>query len=435
MSGYETWKRQSSVFPNARTQSQYGSRTWSEPLSEYFPLNQVTDSYRTGDSFEIAPSGSLETLSVGERKTPYDNGHEFLTNRDHFAGNTRLYRFPTRFSNAWHEGPIVPSSGHWDATHSVRLQDVHTFFPSYTRGELNSLGARAIAKSNPLAPEAGIAQFLGELREGLPSLVLQTVSGFKKRNPFNNAGSDFLNYQFGLVPLVSDLKKMLRSVLRSTEIINHVLEHSGKPVSGSFGFPVEQKTHVSTLKSNLLGSPVFPNWSTSRMDEVELPYLYDSTTTTTMTRKAWFKGSFIYHVPNGDSLIEKAKAYELLANKLLGTRITASTLWELSPWSWLVDWQYDVGDVISNYASFQGDGLVLRYGYLMDTTRWDISVSTKNPGIRGLPSTFDAHWWRIQKRRTRSTPYGFGSNPGDFSSGQWAILAALGMTKTPRSLR
>jgi hypothetical protein len=40
-----------------------------------------------------------------------------------------------------------------------------------------------------------------------------------------------------------------------------------------------------------------------------------------------------------------------------------------------------------------------------------------------------------QKRRIKSTPFGFGLSPGSFTARQWSILAALGMTRGPRSLR
>jgi len=34
-----------------------------------------------------------------------------------------------------------------------------------------------------------------------------------------------------------------------------------------------------------------------------------------------------------------------------------------------------------------------------------------------------------QKERYRASPYGFGTNPENYSPSQWAILAALGLTK------
>jgi hypothetical protein len=137
-----------------------------------------------------------------------------------------------------------------------------------------------------------------------------------------------------------------------------------------------------------------------------------------------------------NSFSAKLESYEQKAN-ILGTRLTPEVLWELAPWSWLFDWQANVGDILSNLSLLSADGLVMRYGYLMCHTlaynRYVIPAGARfTPGVETGP--IFTVLGRETKERVRATPYGFGLNPDSFSIRQWAILGALGLTKTPRAL-
>jgi hypothetical protein len=124
-------------------------------------------------------------------------------------------------------------------------------------------------------------------------------------------------------------------------------------------------------------------------------------------------------------------------NFLLGTEITLDTIWQLTPWSWLFDWFGNVGDILTNASYIGSDGLVLRYGYLMNhvkiVQKYHMpSGATFRGGAKTGPIyntlTFES------KERTRATPYGFGSSLSSLSEKQWAILGALGLTRAPKTL-
>jgi hypothetical protein len=155
----------------------------------------------------------------------------------------------------------------------------------------------------------------------------------------------------------------------------------------------------------------------------------------------WFSGSFTYYVPEaGQGFFQDLSRFEALANKLLGTRFTPEVLWELAPWSWLIDWFFGVQNNISVATRFQSDGLVLNYGYLMVRDRvtvnhlFDVVYRKDQATLNARKSAFERVTYD-RKRRVKSTPFGFGLNPGDFTARQWSILAALGMTKSPGKLR
>lgn len=155
-------------------------------------------------------------------------------------------------------------------------------------------------------------------------------------------------------------------------------------------------------------------------------------TKTVVTRKRrWFSGCFTYYLKT-----DRLARLEQYSNRLYGTRVTTDLLWKIGPWSWAADWITNFGDVVRNTAAFANDGLVMRYGYMMEHT----SVITEY-SLRGM-TLFDGQVLNLTqsfvtttKKRRRATPYGFGFDPGTFTPRQWSIIAALGISRRPRQLQ
>lgn len=153
---------------------------------------------------------------------------------------------------------------------------------------------------------------------------------------------------------------------------------------------------------------------------------------------AWFSGAYTYYATELNQMFGKLSEYEAKANHLLGTRITPETVWELTPWSWLIDWYSNIGQIVHNASLLSQDSTVLRYGYVMHETH-----ATRSFTVTGLKGNFTneplpavtVSYSIVAKRRTRATPYGFGIDVSSLSPRRWAILAALGMTKGSKSLR
>jgi hypothetical protein len=131
--------------------------------------------------------------------------------------------------------------------------------------------------------------------------------------------------------------------------------------------------------------------------------------------------------------MERLRYFSAQANKLFGTRLTPATLWELTPWSWAADWFGNIGDIIHNASALGDDGLVIRYGYIMDSYESIVTYTQEGPiGINHGPVINSLSLTRIHtlKRRYRATPYGFGLIPADFTTRQKAIVAALGISRS-----
>jgi hypothetical protein len=154
------------------------------------------------------------------------------------------------------------------------------------------------------------------------------------------------------------------------------------------------------------------------------------TTTVETVVKRWFEGAFTYAAPSSTKSWQKALGYGSDANYLLGTSLTPDVLWEITPWSWAIDWVTNVGDVISNVNQFALQGLVMRYGYIMEektTTITNSLTKGKNYNLSGLPPPSKVI--TTSKVRRAANPFGFGITWEGLSPTQIAIAAAVGITQ------
>jgi hypothetical protein len=112
--------------------------------------------------------------------------------------------------------------------------------------------------------------------------------------------------------------------------------------------------------------------------------------------------------------------------------LTPSTVWELQPWSWAIDWFSNTGDLMKNISLLGSDGMVLQYGYICSSNKVETDYHTE-PFQLGS-KTYQGHLNIVQKtlKRRQATPYGFGFNMATLTARQEAILAALALSRGTR---
>lgn len=320
-------------------------------------------------------------------------------------------------------GSIMYSQQGWlypnATTANIAEQLTDTNFPSipgYAGMDLDVLrawGSKGIARAIPTVPEVSIAQTLGELREGLPSLV--GLKFMRDRTPRGMA-SEYLNYQFGISPLISDISKYLK-VARDAERIKAQLKRDSGRLIRRRQTLVNDQTVTVTKYPN-----VYPgNGGTA--------YTIGTgtlTLTEKLVTKVWFSGAFQYSIGSQayawlDKLAEFNRVYGALPN--------AKTAWELLPWSWLVDWFSNAGDIITNVSYLGRDGLWMPYGYVMGHT-----ISIRNYTWTGVDNRNRTWSTSVDltvevKQRIRAHPLGFGITGTSLTAKQAAILAALGISR------
>jgi len=154
------------------------------------------------------------------------------------------------------------------------------------------------------------------------------------------------------------------------------------------------------------------------------------------SERYYFTGAFTYYlegVSSPDGVISRGAQ---IARKLLGIDgLTIDLAYQLTSFTWLLDWFANVGDIISNAEAFTRDNLVMRWGYLMRETHvtrtYTHSGARFKTGTTGPVRMVESF---TQKLRVKATPFGFGLNPNSFTEQQWAILIALGLTRSDRTL-
>jgi hypothetical protein len=285
--------------------------------------------------------------------------------------------------------------------------------------EMRSRGTTAISRSIPTNPYVNLATSVAEqVGSPLPSPIGSSLWREKTKSA-KNAGSEYLNVEFGWLPLISDIQKAMEAVSKSGELLRNFQKGSGQKTRVGYHY----KPIISTAHSS--GNVAITPWPPA-VDRNGVGSWSRITTENT-----WFKGCFKYYVPSGDSLSEKIQRYEAYANHLLGIRLTPEVLWNAAPWSWFGDWFGNFGDVMKNISLLGHDGLVMQYGYIMNHRQvmYDVGGWWSFPTVPGKAYYASQRIVELYKRRNAATPYGFGVDLHALSTRQTAILIALGLSK------
>lgn len=299
------------------------------------------------------------------------------------------------------------------------------YYPSYSdsdlRNEMLKLGTTAIARTIPTNPSVGVGQLIGESLERIPALPGAAILG-RPGNVSKKFADEYLNYEFGLKPLLSDIDGIVQTVRDSNKILEQLERDSGRLVRRRYSFPVERTVE----RVDTAGVYPWPPLHASMLDGTSV-----RSRVRTTEKRMWFSGAYTYYYAQGSDLWSRLRRIEQQGNRLFGLRLSPELAWELAPWSWAADWVTNAGDVIRNISAFSRDGLVLRWGYMMChmtiTDTYQIRYRLYPGGTRTATQTFKT----TVKKRVRATPYGFGLDPNwsDLSSRQLAILGALGMSR------
>jgi hypothetical protein len=304
--------------------------------------------------------------------------------------------------------------------------DLFSFVPSLGDPILGAKGATAISNSAPTNPVADSSVNVAELiREGLPSLIgASFLRGPGHGSAVKKVGGEYLNLQFGILPLWSAIQDTAKAIISSDQVVKQLLRDSGKNVRRHYKFPstvdvAQTEYHPSSMP---WPTATLNHWTNGGV----APILHTKT-----ERSVWFDGCFTYHLPP-----ESMEGWEGAANKarlIYGVDFSPDVIWNLLGWSWLIDWVINVGPVMNNLGLFSRDGLTLRYGYTMENTK--VQQIHRSNGLRaagdGSTPTQPALYLRGErKRRLEQTPFVLGLTDAAFTARRAAILAALGASRS-----
>lgn len=270
----------------------------------------------------------------------------------------------------------------------------------------------AIANMNPNRPDVDLPVSILELRE-LPQLLRDGLSILNaKGSPAHGSARALLVAQFGIAPIIRDLVSLFdfaKSVDQRETYLRELSRGSKR---------IKRKLHEEFWDGVSTGHVAFH----SSADNLSASNKIDLRGT--MSRKYWFTARA--------SLLDPPPTRELRSlssDIVLGINtISAQQLWNLVPWTWLLDWFTGTGTLLGAYRG----GLKWQWSHLnvMYETDYKISGSFPSPraGFDYSPQEPESH--AVTKFRTQPSvsiypqwrmPY--------LKASQWSILSSLAILK------
>jgi len=295
--------------------------------------------------------------------------------------------------------------------------------------DVSDWGPTGWNRFRPTKSGADVAVFLGELKE-VPRMLRTTAKGFKDvwksmgGSPTGfgpkSVANHWLNTQFGWFPFLNDLRNFYTSATNFDKKLKQLRRDNGRWVKRGGTLSTENDSELvyeQTGSAGLLPAPITQLCSG--------PPYGSGETWRHISRHIWFEGAFRYWIPGKPGTLPwNAKAAALI----FGARPSPSLVWELTPWSWLIDWVSNAGDCIDNLSSILYDNLCAKYAYVMGHTTVE-TVYTGKTNYKTGPVTASWYYSLDCKTRVAASPFGFGLTGSDFSARQWSILSALGLTR------
>jgi hypothetical protein len=420
-------------------------------------------------------SSGYDALLVSDGH-PYFNGrwfgggpfYVFKTSIEHMDPLT-LYRYTWGYQDlAPHTwlGVNVPY-GTYNPWTGVAVQSIPTFNNWWSPEDRTFAYTRGYGRARPGRPKATLGVSIGEFLNGdrlkIPGLtsrnramravlqdrrqplrrLAQGFRGVRFRDIVPNllgrlgvlraAGDEYLNIVFGWKPFLRDLRDTYSAMQELRYQLDKLLAESGRilrrratvkhevsvtqPINATYAYPFAQ------VNGGVGGWPMIGSST--------------HTVTRRVEERVWFVGHWIYYLYHLNDWLWEASA----TSALFGTNVTPELLWNLLPWSWLVDWFGNVGDILANASPNAAGSPLLLDSYLMrsltDECEAECRVTLDANDHPGYNWPRVSHTFRTRlrvaskQRQVGGNPFGFAQDRTleDLNVHQFQILAALGLSK------
>lgn len=263
--------------------------------------------------------------------------------------------------------------------------------------------------------EIDLGAFLAELKQGirlLPDLGT-TLSGLGRalrtksvKYTLKRFADLHLTYSFGIKPLISDIEALIGSAKALQKKLAFLRKNSGKPVRVDFSKDV---------------FPVSPLGTTVILDNVNEKVVHRNEG---YVCKYHAFATIIYDVSRISDLELQLK----LLTRRFGLDKPLGTLWELTPWSFVIDWVFSIGQWLDRITP--AVTLPVRFidlGYSVKIKRRDIvRLDRKFP--KGGNGNFQAGIFRSRYVRYPGLPVSFSSlSDSDLTLRQLALSMSLSL--------
>jgi hypothetical protein len=361
---------------------------------------------------------------------------------------------------------LVFSGGDTFLNFNSSLEGVSPIVPHsrWNPDDISELGDKAFTVLRPKVAVGGVAQAVYELKDA-PGMLRQSAQGFltsykalggsmsgsqmsflrkfgfkadrgfgidpliplaKQSVIGGRAASDhFLNHTFGWVPFVKDVTQTCDMVLFYDHYRKRAIRRNGLWQKRVFFEPISLDESVLYDANEWQVDPV-PFVTTEAGFKKRYRVLKRTFS------RVWYEGSFRTYDPEFDYEVEMHPGVRQVrqALTLSGSWISPSLLWKVTPWTWMVDWFSNTGELIQRAQNAITESNVSRYLYVMRTIEveylYQQSFTTKDGVEHKLEWTLGG----VTKLRAKGeSPFEFHLRVGGLTATQHAILAALGISR------
>jgi len=357
------------------------------------------------------------------------------------------------------------SDGNPDVSPNQRFEYKGDFFPSSDWGSDNSnidyvnygfkqlpnLSAyhtKAFDQLKPTIPKASASQFIYELKD-LPRMLVTSANllhnswrsfggGYSTVTMHPSSVADnFLNHEFGWVPFINDLQRFLNTFESQDQHINRITRENGIWIRRR---RVLEESETTTLQTRSFITKTQPTSNAASLTPCLRLESYGGSMcrgwtdiTETSIVKVWAVGQFTFYRIEFDDKLPSYSDQVMNVRRLLtlyGARINPTVLWKITPWSWLIDWFTNLGSYIQRVDDLMTDGIVSRYLYVMRSESKVISKICHFNFYSGPRTLIWQRRLKTKQREAADSPYGFNTPWNTLSAEKWAILGAVGISRT-----
>lgn len=420
---------------------------------------QITTSYRDSKKGGFTLGEEVNQIFLDSDQAtrwPFDTGHEFYTQKMSGLILDRKGFSCRGYNNSYYSGPLLAVDPFflWEG---LSADNMINYYQLPRPAIKVSRGTKFLAETVPVTAQANLTQLIVETVLRLPTIPFNGLDSNLHngvRTLLKNSGGEYLNAVFGWEPLVRDVLKVCRAIVMIDDNLKQYVRDSGKVVRRKRRDPrVEYDVTQGVEDNSLIGAPFNNHSGADPNRESDLfagptgvignqPNGYRAsrgklTIVDHVLEEYWFSGAWMYFLDVENNAFNAIRRAAKEARYLLGIELSLHLLYELAPWSWLLDWFVNINDLIKVNQALGPDGSVLRYGYLMHHTvverSWTHTGVVFGNGTATGPIVTKAR--QETKQRVRATPYGFDIDWPDFSPRRLAILGSLIATHGAGSAR
>lgn len=286
-------------------------------------------------------------------------------------------------------------------------------------------GGEAYRRMKPTKPEFNALNSVYELKD-LPGMLRQQLH----KNNLKNIGSYALAYKFGWESLLRDIRNLVETQQSLAKRLKQLLRDNGKPVRRRVVLAEYEDTQEPIrYTGNQMVSPSF-------VDQYFASAPFDTKCVDTRSSggRVWASAQFRYWLPGGPKDI--AWTRRMMA-RLYGFQPSPAVIYNMIPWTWLVDWFGDLGGLLENMDAGVADRLSADHFYVMRED-YNSLVRTIETTLFTNGQVYPNHTYKtftstsvttgFTKTRVAGDPFGFRTElPLDPM--QLAIAGALGLSR------